>query len=105
MADFVGREGTAPSRIVYKTIMLTITSSPNVSIHYNTFCTVIKGIYNDANCGQGWIRTTVGLSHQIYSLALLTTQAPAHYFNYSQDVKEQSISEPLASHLLVPLPF
>ena len=33
-------------------------------------------IYNSG--GGGWIRTTVGVSQQIYSLPPLTTRAPLH---------------------------
>ncbi|GEM_PF-989991 len=35
-------------------------------------------IYNSG--GGGWIRTTVGVSQQIYSLPPLTTRAPLHYY-------------------------
>jgi hypothetical protein len=46
--------------------------------------TLAQGAWiRETKCGQGWVRTTVGVSRQIYSLLRLTTPALA-LFNFSR---------------------
>jgi hypothetical protein len=67
-------EGVEPSSLAWKArVIAVIRHPPGTSLTHNT--QLFTAITNTTG-GEGWIRTNVGVSQQIYSLPPLATRAP-----------------------------
>ena len=69
-------EGVEPSSLAWKARVIAVIRHPpgtSLTHNYKLFLTLL---HHRTTGGEGWIRTNVGVSQQIYSLPPLATRAP-----------------------------